>query len=75
MSASVKLELSVGFTSGAMLGKNCTLNVLLSGEMDAPENEYLMLHEASSASVGTSHRCSLQSFNGYKGNGFTNSTA
>jgi hypothetical protein len=31
-----------------MLGKNCTLNVLLSGEIDAPENEYFMLHEAAS---------------------------
>jgi hypothetical protein len=58
-----------------MLGKNCTLNVLLSGEMDAPEKEYLMLHEASSASVGASHQCSLQKFNGYKSYGLTNSTA
>jgi hypothetical protein len=32
-----------------MLGKNCTLNVLLSGEIDAPENEYFMLHEATTS--------------------------
>jgi hypothetical protein len=49
-----------------MLGKYCTLNVLLSGEMEAPENEYLMLHEAANASAGASHRYSLYDFKSLK---------